>query len=79
MAGAFPGLPGEGGEPSGLGRVRGAALVSESPLMAQVPGPRPLRAECWLIEGVTLLACIFARGDCWLRCFSELVALEGLG
>ena len=62
VAGAFPGLPGERGEPSGSGRVRGAALVSGSPLMAQVPGLRPLRAEHRLVEGVTLLACHLPPG-----------------
>lgn len=61
VAGATPSLPGEGGEPSGLGRVGGvgrpwpAALVWGSPLMAQGPGLRPLGAECRLVAGVTLL------------------------
>lgn len=63
-----PGLPGEGGEPFGLGRVRGAGrpwpavLVWESPFMAQVPGLRPLGAECWFVEGVMLLGCCLHPG-----------------
>ena len=83
----LPGLPGEGGEPLGLGRVRGAgrpwpaALVWGSPLMAQVPAPRSLELSAGSSRGSRSLAVVCTRGDCWPSCFSELVRglLEGLG